>query len=149
MKFLNSIDGASRVIQDSNNRFLTDTEKTKLTNISTGANKALDSTTNGNILIDGVETNIYTHPTTTGNKHVPSGGSSGQILRWSSDGTAVWGTDNNTTYSVATTSVNGLMSSTDKTKIDSVASNSNNSLVSTTQPTTQIIGDMWFVETVR
>lgn len=44
--------------------------------------------------------NKYVHPTTAGNKHVPSGGSSGQILRWSADGTAAWGTDNNTTYAV-------------------------------------------------
>ena len=44
--------------------------------------------------------NNYIHPTTSGNKHIPSGGSSGQILRWSADGTAVWGSDNNTTYSV-------------------------------------------------
>ncbi len=42
---------------------------------------------------------VYTHPTSTGNKHIPAGGSSGQILRWSSSGTAVWGSDNNTTYS--------------------------------------------------
>lgn len=41
---------------------------------------------------------VYTHPTTSGNKHIPSGGASGQILRWSADGTAVWGADNNTTY---------------------------------------------------
>lgn len=40
----------------------------------------------------------YTHPTTAGNKHIPAGGSSGQILRWSADGTAAWGADNNTTY---------------------------------------------------
>ncbi len=32
----------------------------------------------------------YTHPTTAGNKHIPSGGSSGQILKWSADGTAMW-----------------------------------------------------------
>ncbi len=31
------------------------------------------------------------HATTTGYKHVPTGGSSGQILNWSSDGTAAWG----------------------------------------------------------
>lgn len=43
---------------------------------------------------------VYTHPTSPGNRHIPAGGSSGQILRWSSDGTAVWGPDNNTTYSV-------------------------------------------------
>ena len=60
--------------------------------------------------LDGVaaSANAYSHPTTSGNKHIPSGGSSGQILRWSSDGTAVWGSDNNTTYSVVTASANGL-----------------------------------------
>ena len=42
--------------------------------------------------------NHYEHPTGTGYKHIPSGGSSGQILRWSADGTAQWGNDNNTTY---------------------------------------------------
>ena len=42
---------------------------------------------------------VYTHPTTSGNKHIPSGGKEGQILRWSSDGSAYWGADNNTTYS--------------------------------------------------
>lgn len=52
-------------------------DKTKLNGIATGANK-------------------YVHPTTSGNKHIPSGGSSGQILRWSADGTAAWGADNNT-----------------------------------------------------
>ena len=51
---------------------------------------------------------VYTHPTTSGNKHIPSGGSSGQILRWGSDGTAVWGSDNNTTYSVVSTTADGL-----------------------------------------
>ncbi len=51
--------------------------------------------------LDGIAAgaNAYSHPTSAGNKHIPSGGSSGQILRWSSDGTAVWGSDNNTTYS--------------------------------------------------
>lgn len=52
----------------------------------------------------------YTHPSTAGNKHIPAGGASGQILRWSADGTAVWGDDNNTTYSDmkgATTSAAG------------------------------------------
>ena len=62
----------------------------------------------------------YTHPTTSGNKHIPSGGSSGQILRWSADGTAVWGADNNTTYSAATTSAAGLMSASDKSKLDAI-----------------------------
>nr|DAY37254.1 MAG TPA: L SHAPED TAIL FIBER PROTEIN [Bacteriophage sp.] len=33
---------------------------------------------------------IYTHPTTSGNKHIPPGGSSGQVLGWQSDGIAKW-----------------------------------------------------------
>ena len=64
---------------------------------------------------------VYTHPTTSGNKHIPSGGSSGQILRWSADGTAAWGADNNTTYSDATTSAHGLMTAADKTKLNGIA----------------------------
>lgn len=61
---------------------------------------------------------VYTHPTASGNKHIPSGGSSGQILRWSSDGTAAWGADNNTTYNDATQSTHGLMTAADKKKLD-------------------------------
>lgn len=53
--------------------------------------------------------NNYVHPSTAGNKHIPSGGSSGQILRWSEDGTAVWEADNNTTYTAATSSALGLV----------------------------------------
>lgn len=34
----------------------------------------------------------------SGKKHIPAGGSAGQILRWSADGTAAWGADSNTTY---------------------------------------------------
>ena len=58
---------------------------------------------------------MYSHPTTSGNKHIPAGGSSGQILRWSGDGTAKWGDDNNTQYdvfkgcSVATDGSTGLV----------------------------------------
>ena len=42
--------------------------------------------------LDGVEANAnnFVHPTTSGNKHIPSGGTDKQILRWDSDGTAVW-----------------------------------------------------------
>ena len=54
-------------------------DKKKLDGIAEGANK-------------------YVHPTGSGNKHIPSGGSAGQVLRWSADGTAVWGEDKDTTY---------------------------------------------------
>lgn len=51
--------------------------------------------------LDGIAAgaNNYVHPAASGNKHIPAGGSSGQILRWSADGTAAWGADSNTTYS--------------------------------------------------
>lgn len=82
--------------------------------------------TNDKITISATDTNtVYTHPTTSGNKHIPAGGSSGQILRWSADGTAVWGADNNTTYSAATTSAAGLMSAADKTKLNGIATGAN------------------------
>lgn len=32
----------------------------------------------------------YTHPTTAGNKHIPSGGAANQILTYSASGTAAW-----------------------------------------------------------
>ena len=74
--------------------------------------------------LDGVAAgaNNYTHPTSAGSKHIPGGGASGQILRWSADGTAAWGADNNTTYSAATASANGLMSAADKAKLDAFGS---------------------------
>lgn len=46
----------------------------------------------------------------------PAAGKQGQYLR--GDGT--WATPTNTTYNVATTSANGLMSSTDKSKLDGI-----------------------------
>lgn len=49
----------------------TETEKQKLSGIADNANN-------------------YVHPTTPGNKHIPNGGVSGQILTFSEDGTAQW-----------------------------------------------------------
>lgn len=47
---------------------------------------------------------VYVHPTSAGNKHIPTGGAAGQFLKYSSSGTAVWATpsyttNTNTTYS--------------------------------------------------
>lgn len=67
------------------------TEKAKLAGVEAQANK-------------------YIHPNTSGNKHIPSGGSSGQVLKWQSDGTAKWdslsssgelGTDNLNTKKIS------------------------------------------------
>lgn len=106
-------------------------DKTKLESISADATKVEKSSTNGNIKIDGTETVVYTHPTTAGNKHIPTGGAANQVLEYDQDGTAKWGhtvqsnvpanakfTD--TTYTNATQSADGLMSSEDKTKLDTM-----------------------------
>lgn len=142
------------VATTSANGLMSASDKVKLNGIATGANKythpsytarssglykitvdasghvsAVTAVTKADITalgIPGQDTNtVYTHPTSSGNKHIPSGGSSGQILRWSADGTAVWGPDNNTTYNVATTSTNGLMSAADKSKLNGIASGAN------------------------
>ena len=63
------IRAAVEAASDSN--VFTDADHTKLNGIATGAND-------------------YVHPTSAGNKHIPSGGSSGQVLGYSSSGTATW-----------------------------------------------------------
>ena len=45
---------------------------------------------------------VYTHPSTPGNKHIPSGGAAGQFLKWSASGVAVWAADNDTKYTAGT-----------------------------------------------
>ena len=60
-----------------------------------------------------------------GNTTIPSGN---QIIDWTVDNGATVihsGNYTNTTYSVATTSANGLMSSTDKSKLDGIATGAN------------------------
>jgi hypothetical protein len=44
---------------------------------------------------------VYTHPTGPGYNHIPTGGSAGQVLKYSSSGTAVWGTDENDAVAMA------------------------------------------------
>ena len=56
--------------------------------LTAGANITI--TTDGEISATDTDT-VYTHPTTAGNKHIPSGGAAGQFLRYSASGTAVMG----------------------------------------------------------
>ena len=92
----------------------------KVDKVSGKGLSANDFTDNLKNKLDGIEAgaNAYTHPTTSGNKHIPSGGAEGKILGWASDGTAQWVDDHNTEYSDATQSAHGLMSAADKTKLD-------------------------------
>ena len=61
--------------------------------------------------LDGIanSANNYVHPTSAGYKHIPSGGVSGQILRWSANGTAKWDDDQKgTAYTCAETLTGGV-----------------------------------------
>lgn len=73
--------------------------------------------------LDGIEVNAnnYVHPTTSGYKHIPSGGSSGKVLGWSADGTAQWVDSQGGEYEDATETTHGLMSVSDKIKLDGIA----------------------------
>jgi hypothetical protein len=87
--------------------------------------------------LDGIaaSANNYAHPSGAGNNHVPTGGSSGQFLKYSSSGVAVWAADNNdnTTYSVGDGGLTqNNFTNADHTKLDGVAASANNY----THPTT-------------
>lgn len=85
--------GEFGLCQDTNELFIGNSGNQKIfppsnaTTSAAGLMSAADKTK-----LDGIETgaNNYTHPTTAGNKHIPTGGSSGQLLGYSSSGTAKW-----------------------------------------------------------
>ena len=65
---------------------LKEATKTDLGGIKIGENLTYNPTTGA---VDGNPT--YTHPTTEGNKHIPAGGTAGNLLLWKSPGTGEWG----------------------------------------------------------
>lgn len=93
--------------------------------IAAGATKVESSEINGNIKIDGEETTVYTHPTTTavaaGFKKVGNDDKGHVVLGadvTKQDIVALGIPAQDTTYQPATTEANGLMSKEDKTKLD-------------------------------
>ena len=89
------------------------------------ATKVESSEINGNIKIDGEETTVYTHPTTTavaaGFKKVGNDDKGHVVLGadvTKQDIVALGIPAQDTTYQPATTEANGLMSKEDKTKLD-------------------------------
>ena len=99
-----------------------------LTDISKGATKVEASETNGNIKIDGVETPVYTHPTTSavaaGFKKVGNDDKGHVVLGadvTKQDIVALGIPAQDTTYSdVVAGGASGLMSGADKTKLDGI-----------------------------
>lgn len=92
-----------------------------------GATKVEASEINGNIKIDGEESTVYTHPTTTavaaGFKKVGNDDKGHVVLGadvTKQDIVALGIPAQDTTYQPATTEANGLMSKEDKTKLDGI-----------------------------
>jgi len=80
-----SSDGTNATIPDATTSvkgLMSGTDKTKLDGVAANANN-------------------YVHPTTAGNKHIPTGGAAGQFLKYSASGTAVWAADNDTNDDVS------------------------------------------------
>ena len=115
------------------------TDKEKLDNVSDGATKVEFSNTNGNIKIDGTETNVYSHPTAGANvskgdttAQTPGFGGTFKALSATVDaqGHTTALAEHNVTIpdAVATPSTDGvggskgLMSASDKEKLDDLAS---------------------------
>ena len=111
----------------------------KFTNSNSVASPTLNVANTGAKPITRYGTTAASSGTTT------TGWVAGAIQLFVYDGTS-WIRDywSNTTYSAATTSANGLMSSSDKTKLNGVHTSAVNVVVSSTQPTSQSTGDLWY-----
>ena len=95
---------AGSLVSTTQNGHMSKEDKVKLNGIANNANnyilpKATASTVGGikvgsnlSITADGTLSApaTYTHPTTSGNKHIPTGGASNKFIKWLSDGTGTW-----------------------------------------------------------
>ena len=88
---------------------------TVVTNDATKTGNYGAALTNGNVYLNHVENGAVK------NSHKITGSGATTVTSDASGNIIITSTDNNTTYSVATASANGLMSSTDKSKLDGIA----------------------------
>ena len=102
---------------------------TKLEGISVGATKVENSSVNGNIKIDGAETPVYAHPTSTAGAlavglYKLSTNADGHVISGTkvvkSDITALGIPAQDTTYKPVTVNANGLMTSELYSKLDGI-----------------------------
>ena len=77
---------------------ITSTDNNTTYSIGNGGLTQINFTTSLYNKLNGIATgaNQYVHPTGAGNTHIPTGGSAGQFLTYSSSGVARWAADNNT-----------------------------------------------------
>lgn len=157
-----TISGAYGLATTSTNGLFAATDKDRLNKMSDGANKVLNSETNGVITIDGVNVTVFTHATGAGNNHIPTGGAVNQFLRYSTSGVAIWsgitfgevtgtvssaqhGTQTvDTLHALATTTANGFMSKENVIKLGGLSDGATKTENSTTNGSIKING----VETV-
>ena len=88
---------------------------TVVTNDATKTGNYGAALTNGNVYLNHVENGAVK------NSHKITGSGATTVTSDASGNITITSTDNNTTYGVATASANGLMSSTDKSKLDGIA----------------------------
>lgn len=119
---------------------------TKLTGISTNATKTENSSTNGNIKINGVEQNVYSHPTGT-NPHSTTKSDVGlSNVDNTSDINKPISTLQANALNLKVDKISGKGLSTNdfstvyKNKVDGL----NRTVTNTTQPTGSAVGDIWF-----
>ena len=103
--------------------------ETKLTNAAVAATEtsgrvypvALDKNGDLAVNVPWTDNNTWTANSSTAAGYVASGsGQANKVWKTNADGVPAWRDDDNTTYSTATTSSDGLMASGDKTKINNV-----------------------------
>ena len=129
---LNSVTLPDMTIADASSTasgLMTSAQYTKLENIAANATKVEDSSTNGNIKINGTETTVYSHPS---GKTVSSGlykittNSTGHVTAATavakSDITDLGIPAENTTYSAVTANADGLMTSAQFSKLAGIDS---------------------------
>lgn len=108
------------------NGLMSSADKTKLDGVKTGANKVANSTTNGNILIDNVETKVYTHPIGTN----PHGTTKSDVGLGNVDNT----TDLNKPISTATkAALDGKVDTSQKGVANGIAQLNSNGVVPSSQ----------------
>ncbi|HUX53945.1 MAG TPA: hypothetical protein VMV56_06005 [Williamwhitmania sp.] len=144
---------ASMIVEETNRRFMTDAEKAKLAGIADGANNYIHPASHpASMVVEETDKRFMTDAERTkltgiavGATSTPLGNTAPAALATSgsagASGTASRVDHVHPLPSVATPSVNGLMASSDKSKLDGVAAGANNYVHPASHPASMVIED--------